>query len=188
MLNITTRSGSNDWHGTLFEFFRNDKLNANDFFSNKNNLGKSPLRWNQFGGNVAGPIKRDKVFFFFNYEGAKVRRQPQVTGNVPTEALLVQLTPEIRNTLTTILPAPTNATSNPLIGQHVRNDRSTNDEQTFLTRVDVFTGPAAPTSGTATTIRTTPPQPVAHHAHYLPHALPERGGGAYDEPGLGHAE
>lgn len=140
VLNITTRSGSNDWHGTLFEFFRNDKLNANDFFSNKNKLGKSPLRWNQFGGNLAGPIRRDKVFFFFNYEGAKVRRQSQVTGNVPTEALLVQLTPELRNTLTTILPPPTNATSNPLIGQHVRNDRSTNDEQTFLTRVDVLLG------------------------------------------------
>jgi len=140
VLNITTRSGSNDYHGTLFEFFRNDKLNANDFFSKKNGLEKSPLRWNQFGGNLGGPLKRDKVFFFFNYEGAKVRRQSQVTGNVPTPALLAQLAPELRSTLEMMMPEVTNATTNPLIGQHVRNDRSTNDEQTFLTRVDVLLG------------------------------------------------
>src|SRR5262249_40338671 len=82
VLNVTTRSGTNKFHGTLFEFFRNDHLNANDFFSNKNDLGKTPLRWNQFGGNFGGPIKRDRIFFFFNYEGARVKRQAQVTGNV----------------------------------------------------------------------------------------------------------
>jgi hypothetical protein len=67
VLNVTTRSGTNTMHGTLFEFFRNDVLNANDFFSNKNALGKTPLRWNQFGGNLGGPIRHDRVFFFFNY-------------------------------------------------------------------------------------------------------------------------
>src|SRR5262249_46506464 len=66
VLTITTRSGSNDFHGTAFEYLRNDALNANDFFSNKNGLGKSPLRWNEFGGNLGGPIRKDKLFFFFN--------------------------------------------------------------------------------------------------------------------------
>jgi len=51
VLNITTRSGTNRFHGTLFEFFRNDKLNANDFFSNKNALGKSPC-----AGTSTAPI------------------------------------------------------------------------------------------------------------------------------------
>lgn len=140
VLNITTRSGSNHWHGTLFEFFRNDKLNANDFFSNKNRLVRSPLRWNQFGGNFSGPLRRDRLFFFFNYEGAKVRRQSQITGSVPTTALLDQLTAPLRSTLTSMLPSTYNATSNPYIGQHVRNDRATNDEHTFLTRVDALLG------------------------------------------------
>lgn len=140
VLNITTRSGSNDFHGTLFEFFRNDKLNANDFFSNKNGLVRSPLRWNQYGGNVGGPVRRDKIFFFFNYEGAKVRRQSQVTGSVPTTALLDQLTPALRSTLTQMMPSTYTATSNPYIGLHVRNDRSTNDENTYLTRFDILLG------------------------------------------------
>jgi hypothetical protein len=88
VLNVTTRSGTNRFHGTLFEFFRNDKLNANDFFSNKNTLGKTPLRWNQYGANLGGPIKPGRLFFFINWEGARVKRQAQVTGNVATPALL----------------------------------------------------------------------------------------------------
>jgi hypothetical protein len=99
VLNVITRSGTNVYHGTLFEFFRNDKLNANDFFSNKNGLAKSPLRWNQFGGNLGGPILRNKLFFFFNYEGAQVKRQAQVTGNVPTPLLLSQLPAPIASVL-----------------------------------------------------------------------------------------
>jgi hypothetical protein len=140
VLNITTRGGSNELHGTLFEFFRHDKLNANDFFSNKNSLAKSPLRWNQFGGNLGGPIQRDKLFFFFNYEGAKVRRQSQITGSVPTQALLDAVTPDIRSTLSLMMPTTYTATTNPYIGQHVRNDRSRNDEHTYLTRVDYLMG------------------------------------------------
>jgi hypothetical protein len=136
VLNVTTRSGSNEWHGGLFEFFRNDVLNASDFFSNKNGLPKAALRWNQFGGNVGGPILRDRLFFFFNYEGAQVRRQSLVTGNVPTPALLNQLTPELRSTLVYMMPSTFAPTSNPLIGFHTRQDAASNDEHTFLTRVD----------------------------------------------------
>ena len=62
VLNVTTRSGSNVWHGGLFDFFRNDKLNAADFFSNLNRIKKATLRFNQFGANVGGPIRRDKLF------------------------------------------------------------------------------------------------------------------------------
>jgi outer membrane receptor protein involved in Fe transport len=136
VLNITTRSGSNEWHGGLFEFFRNDKLNASDFFNNKNRLPKPTLRFNQFGGNLAGPMRRDRLFFFFNYEGAEVRRQSLVSGNVPTTALLNQLTPALKATLNLMMPSTYAATSNPLIGFHTRNDNASNAEHTFLTRVD----------------------------------------------------
>jgi hypothetical protein len=136
VLNVTTRSGSNEWHVGLFEFFRNDKLNASDFFSNLNHIAKPTLRFNQFGANVGGPIRRDQLFFFFNYEGAVVRRQTLVTGNVPTPALLSQLTPALRSTFALTMPTTFASTSNPFIGFHTRSDAASNDEHTFLTRVD----------------------------------------------------
>ncbi|MBO0860958.1 MAG: TonB-dependent receptor, partial [Chloracidobacterium sp.] len=135
VLNITTKSGTNQFHGTAFEYFRNDALDANSFFSNLNGLDKPPLRWNQFGGNLGGPIRRDRLFFFFNYEGAIVRRAAQIAGNVPTPALLAQVTPEIREALSQ-LPQDFTPTSNPLIGLHTRNDQTRNDEHTYLGRID----------------------------------------------------
>ncbi|HKB66078.1 MAG TPA: carboxypeptidase regulatory-like domain-containing protein, partial [Pyrinomonadaceae bacterium] len=71
-INVLTKSGSNRFHGSVFEYFRNDKLDAANFFDNI--IGqKSKLRLNQFGGSVGGPIKQDKAFFFFSYEGYKLR-------------------------------------------------------------------------------------------------------------------
>jgi hypothetical protein len=137
VVTITTRSGTNRFHGTAFEYFRNDKLDANDFFSNQNGLGKPPLRWNQFGGNLGGPVKRDRVFFFFNYEGAQVKRVSKVTGNTATPALLAAVPDAIRSTLDFYLPKTFTPTSNVYVGAHVRNDRQVNDENTFLTRGDV---------------------------------------------------
>src|SRR5437762_10314614 len=73
-MNIITKSGSNEYHGTVFEFFRNDALDAKDFFENATTgLSKQPLRMNQFGGNLAGPIVKNKLFFFTNYEGVRQR-------------------------------------------------------------------------------------------------------------------
>ncbi|MBI4474210.1 MAG: TonB-dependent receptor, partial [Acidobacteria bacterium] len=70
---IITKSGSNDLHGALFEFFRNDALNANEFFRNRNGLGKGVLKQNQFGGTLAGPIVKDRTFFFISYQGTRQR-------------------------------------------------------------------------------------------------------------------
>lgn len=70
-MNIITKSGTNNYHGELFEFLRNDALDAKDFFENPTTLPTAPLRMNQFGGNLAGPIIREKVFFFVNYEGVR---------------------------------------------------------------------------------------------------------------------
>ncbi|MGB6632993.1 MAG: carboxypeptidase-like regulatory domain-containing protein, partial [Terriglobales bacterium] len=64
-MNIITKSGTNDFHGTLYEYFRNDALDAKDYFA----TGPEPLRLNQFGGNIGGPIVKGKLFFFANYEG-----------------------------------------------------------------------------------------------------------------------
>lgn len=70
-VNIVTKSGSNDIHATLFHFFRNEALNANDFFFNKSGTKKPVLRQNQFGGTFSGPIKKEKVLFFGSYQGTR---------------------------------------------------------------------------------------------------------------------
>src|SRR5579872_781033 len=127
VLNVTTKSGSNQFHGELFEFFRNDALDSNSFFSNKAGLPKPALRWNQFGANLGGPIKRDKIFFFFNYEGAQAKQNEPQTGNVPTPLLLSMVTPAIRQNLS-LLPPPTSPTSNPFVGLNYHNSYRTNDE------------------------------------------------------------
>jgi hypothetical protein len=73
-ISILTRSGTNRFHGALFEYFRNDALDANDWFSNYNHLPKPEERQNDFGGVLGGPILRDRTFFFFSYEGLRLRQ------------------------------------------------------------------------------------------------------------------
>ena len=79
-VNVVTKSGSNTFHGSAFEFFRNAQLNANDFFYNRDtcpafsgNCPKQILNQNQFGGTIGGPVKKDKVFFFGSYQGTRQR-------------------------------------------------------------------------------------------------------------------
>ena len=67
VINMSTKSGSNAFHGTAFEYFRNTVLNANSFFAKRNNSGKQAWHQNQFGGNISGPLVKNRVFFFGNY-------------------------------------------------------------------------------------------------------------------------
>ncbi len=68
-INIVTKSGTNQFHGTAFEFFRNTVLDANNFFQNASGAPKPVFRQNQYGGTVGGPVVKDKVFFFVSYQG-----------------------------------------------------------------------------------------------------------------------
>jgi hypothetical protein len=70
-VNVVTRSGSNEFHGNVFEFFRNNALNANDFFRNKAGQPKGVLKQNQFGFTFGGPIRKDKILFFVSYQGMR---------------------------------------------------------------------------------------------------------------------
>jgi Carboxypeptidase regulatory-like domain len=71
VVDVVTKSGSNEFHGSVFEFFRNDALNANSFFRNKAGQPKGVLRQNQFGFSLGGPIKKDRVQFFGSYQGMR---------------------------------------------------------------------------------------------------------------------
>ncbi len=68
VINLITKSGANAYHGGIYEYFRNDKLNANDFFANSADINRAEFRQNQFGGNFSGHIKKDKTFFFGDIE------------------------------------------------------------------------------------------------------------------------
>jgi hypothetical protein len=87
LVNVVTRSGTNQFHGTLYEFLRNDKLDANDWFSNLNGDPRSPLRLNDFGGTIGGPIWKNKTFFFFDYEGTRRRSFASSSAGVPTQLM-----------------------------------------------------------------------------------------------------
>jgi hypothetical protein len=85
VVNIGTRSGANDVHGELFEFFRNDALDARNFFELTSDE-PAPFKRNQFGGNIGGPIVRDKLFYFFSYEGLRQRQGLNLNSLVLNDA------------------------------------------------------------------------------------------------------
>ena len=85
VVNITTKSGTNHYHGSVYEFLRNSALDANDFFANLVGVSVSPYRFNQFGGTLGGPVPKTKgTFFFVSYEGLRWVQTGIVTGTVPT--------------------------------------------------------------------------------------------------------
>src|SRR5688572_8628152 len=85
VVNIATRSGVNEFHGELFEFFRNDALDARNFFTLTSNQ-PPPFKRNQFGGQLGGPIVKDKAFFFFSYEGLRQRQRINLNSLVLSDA------------------------------------------------------------------------------------------------------
>src|SRR6267143_2297606 len=106
IVNVVTKSGTNSLHGSVYEFFRNDKLDANDFFRNANpdtnpatrtNNKPSELRFNQFGGTATGPVWKDHIFFTASYQGDRF-----ITQAAPTP--IISETPEWRTAVAAALP------------------------------------------------------------------------------------
>jgi len=86
-ISISTRSGTNEFHGTAFDYFRNDKLDANDWFANQQRKARPEERQNDFGGVFGGPVIKNKTFFFFSYEGLRLRQPQVMIDQVPDAAL-----------------------------------------------------------------------------------------------------
>jgi hypothetical protein len=109
-ISIATRSGTNEVHGTGFDYFRNSALDANDWFADEQGLRKPEERQNDFGGTIGGPIMKDRAFFFLSYEGQRLRL-PQVSiTNVPDLASRENAQPALKPFLNAFpLPTPNTA-------------------------------------------------------------------------------
>jgi len=101
VVNLITKGGSNDFHGSAFEFLRNDALNANNFFLNRAGQPKPQLEYNNFGGNFSGPIVKNRIFFFWSEEWRRERRGQVLSAKVPTAA---EKTGDFSGPLTSALP------------------------------------------------------------------------------------
>jgi hypothetical protein len=79
-----TKSGTNAFHGNLYEFFRNTSLNANNFFLNRSNVPRPPYQRNQFGGTLGGPVIKDRMWFFVSYQGSRERNGTSLLNSIGT--------------------------------------------------------------------------------------------------------
>lgn len=140
-MNLVSKSGANETHGGLFEYFRNDKLDARRPID----TAKPPFRLNQFGGNVGGKLIKDRTFYFANYEGLVQRLGQTLNGSVPSAAYKAQViaaSPALKSVFDVYKPG-TNRTSDPNIDQlFVTGSRPTN-ENSGLIKVDHRFSPAS---------------------------------------------
>ena len=100
IVNIATRSGANAYHGETFEFLRNEALDARNFFDKT----KPPFKRNQFGVALGGPIRRDRTFFFFSYEGLRQRQGLTLNSGVLSDAQRAQATDPVVRKLIDLIP------------------------------------------------------------------------------------
>ena len=111
IVNIATRSGTNEFHGEMFDFLRNEALDARNFFS----ATKPPFKRNQFGGNLGGPIVRNRAFFFFSYEGLRQRQGLTFNSGTLTATERANVTDPISRRLLDFIPT-VNSGTNRFIG------------------------------------------------------------------------
>ena len=104
VINMTTKSGTNEFHGTAYEFLRNKDLNSNTFFNNRSGIGTPAFTQNQFGADVGGRVIRDKTFFFVGYEGFRLRQGDSILTSVPTAAMRNGDFSNLRNSSGALIP------------------------------------------------------------------------------------
>src|SRR5665647_1961768 len=85
VLNVIFKSGTNQLHGSAYEFLRNSALDSNDFFANQKGIALGSFKRSQFGGTVSGPVRRDKTFFMASYEGLRARTYDSTNPTMPTD-------------------------------------------------------------------------------------------------------
>jgi hypothetical protein len=131
-INIVSKSGSNEFHGSIFEFVRNDRLDARNPFD----TSKQPFRLNQFGGNIGGPILKNRTFFFANYEGLRQRISQTFRNDVPSAAFRARATNPVIRQLLNAYPEGTERTSNADVDRAVGNRSQEWREDAGTLRID----------------------------------------------------
>ena len=89
---VQTKSGTNKLHGSAYEFLRNNKLDANSFFNNRSGVARPAFQRNEFGGTIGGPIRKDRTFFFGDYQGIRLRQPRTIVSTIPTLAQRAMVT------------------------------------------------------------------------------------------------
>ncbi|MBI4441762.1 MAG: TonB-dependent receptor [Acidobacteria bacterium] len=143
VINVITRSGTNQFHGSLYLFNRNDTVASRNFFDRLNDRDKPEFRRNQFGGAIGGPIRRDKTFFFANYEGLRQARPTNATSQVPTalarQGILpsgpVAVNPRVEPYLK-LYPLPNGPDHGNGTADYVRKEDRDTENEYVLARVD----------------------------------------------------
>jgi hypothetical protein len=148
VVNIQIKSGTNDFHGSVYEFFRDDGMDANNFFNNRAGRPKADLRQNQFGGTIGGPIIKDRTHFFADYQGLRITSGQTYLSTVPTAKMRQgdfselnriifdpltgqpfpgniipqdRMDPAARNTMQQLYPEPNTAGTVAATGQNINN-------------------------------------------------------------------
>jgi hypothetical protein len=134
-VNIVTKSGTNQFHGSAFEYVRNTVFDAADFFTNKLGGKKNPLNRNQFGGTLGGPILTDRLFFFLSYEGFRQVAPTVSSTRVPDAAERASVTDPISRQVLQFWPEPNTFTPGSRIN-YISNVRAVNNDNTGLLRLD----------------------------------------------------
>jgi hypothetical protein len=136
VINLITKSGTNALHASVFEYFRNEKLDARDYFNPAPKF-KPAYRLNQFGGTLGGAIIHNKLFFFADYEGVRQRSGNILIAEVPTAATRATAVPVVQNALSA-LPLPNGAISpaDPRFGQYTESVSNPLTENTGIIKVD----------------------------------------------------
>ncbi len=135
-VSIVTKSGTNQFHGTAFEYLRNSVLDAADFFTNKNHGTKNPLHRNQYGATLGGPILKDTMFSFLSYEGFRQIAPTVSSTRVPNAAERASVTDPISQSLLQFWPAPTNPNASTGSNNFIANVGATTFDETGLAKVD----------------------------------------------------
>jgi len=136
-IRVVTKSGGNQLHGTLFDFLRNDFFDARNFFNTVGNH-MPEFRYNNFGGNLSGPIIKDKTFYFANYEGSRQLIGITGSGSVPSALMRTEVlntSPQLAPLLN-MFPLGQTASSNPLVSNYLTTGVSNVREDTGSIKVD----------------------------------------------------
>jgi len=136
-ISMITRSGSNEFHGTLYDYFRNDALDANDWFANSKGLNRPAIRQNDFGGVLGGPVIKNQILFFSSYEGLRLRL-PQVARTEVPSLDARQIAPAVIKPFLNAFPIPNGPQTQSGLAEFVASYSDPSSLNAASLRVDWF--------------------------------------------------